>query len=165
MSKSKDPIFKCPNDIKVSVSKYNGEVILDEDCCTTVSIIMKNSGEIATSFFGAHNPEVIKVLEKTLKMYFKSIKKTLKSEYRKETEEEIKVVGEDLKEEDKWNGQPIPELEKDPIKENNPLSGDVTADKKNSVTAKKATPASKIASKNKSKSASKNNPKAKQSVK
>ena len=35
-----------------------------------------------TSFLGAHNPEIIKNLEKALKLYFKGIKKTLKSKYK-----------------------------------------------------------------------------------
>lgn len=113
MSKSKEPIFKCPNDIKISVAKHTGEVVLDEECCTSVSVILKNTGEIATSFFGAHNPEVVRMLEKTLKLYFKSIKKTLRSEYKKESQEEIKVVSETLPDKDKWNGEPVPEVKEE----------------------------------------------------
>ena len=103
-------IFKTPNDMTVKVSKFNGEVVLEEECCTCVSIILKNSGDMATSFLGSHNPQLVKVLEKTLKQYFKSIKKELKKEY-KNTEEEIKVVSEDIAEENKWNGQPVPDVE------------------------------------------------------
>ena len=143
MSKSKEPIFKCPNDIKITMSKFTGEVMLDEECCTTVSVIMKNTGEIATSFFGAHNPEVIKVLEKTIKMYFKSIKKTLKSEFRKQ-EDEIKVVSEDLPDESKWNGQPVPEINKDPIKDSNPLSNN-SKEKADKVSTSKKTSKVKLA--------------------
>ena len=138
MAKSKEPIFKCPNDIKVNVSKFNGEVILDEECCTSVSVILKNTGEIATSFFGAHNPEVIKMLDKTLRMYFKGIKKTLKQEYKKQSEEEIKVVDEDLKEESKWDNNPVPEVKEDKkeewIKESVENSKNATSRKKKSTT-------------------------------
>lgn len=113
MPKSNEPIFKCPNDIKVNVTKFNGEVVLDEECCTSVSVILKNTGEIATSFFGAHNPEVVKLLEKTLSMYFKSIKKTLKNEYKKQSEDDIKVVSDDLPEENKWSGEDVPDVKVD----------------------------------------------------
>ena len=111
MAKEKQPLFKCGNDLKINVAKFNGEVVFDEECCTIVGVIMKNTGEIATSFFGAHNPEVIKVLEKSLKMYFKSIKKTLKSEFAKEDPKDIKVVGQQIPEENKWNGEPVPDLD------------------------------------------------------
>lgn len=108
-------IFKTPNDMTVKVSKFNGEVVLEEECCTCVSIILKNSGEMATSFLGSHNPQLVKVLEKTLKQYFKSIKKELKKEY-KNTEDEIKVMAEDIAEENKWNGQPVPDVEVEEMK-------------------------------------------------
>lgn len=108
MSEEDKKVFKCPNDFKVTMSKHNGEVVLDEECCTAVSIILKNTGEIATSFFGAHNKDVIKILEKTLKVYFKSIKKTLKTEA--SMEEEIKVVGGEIPKEDKWNGEAVPDV-------------------------------------------------------
>ena len=96
MSKDNKTLFRCGNDLKINVSKCTGETVLDEECCTIVGVILKNTGEIATSFFGAHNPEVIKVLEKTLKVYFKSIKKTLKQEFKKEGSNDIKVVDKDI---------------------------------------------------------------------
>ena len=85
----KENMVRCPNDLKLTIKKDNGEFLIDEECCTAVSIILKNSGELATSFFGAHNPEVVEIMEKSIKMYFKAIKKT-------------------LKEEDKWHGEEIP---------------------------------------------------------
>lgn len=87
----KENVFKCPNDIKVTIVKDKGEVVLDEECCTNLSILLKNNGEIATSFFGAHSPVMIKVLEKTMKKYFKTLKKTLKEEYKRKDNEEIIV--------------------------------------------------------------------------
>lgn len=85
-------MFKCPNDLRVSIKKDNGEMVLDESCCTNLSILVKNSGEMATSFLGAHSPELIRVLEKSLKKYFKTLKKTLKEEYKKPSPDDIKVI-------------------------------------------------------------------------
>lgn len=85
-------MFKCPNDLRVSIKKDNGEMVLDESCCTNLSILVKNSGEMATSFIGAHSPELIRVLEKSLKKYFKTLKKTLKEEYKKPSPDDIKVI-------------------------------------------------------------------------
>lgn len=113
MEEKDDKIFKTPNDLKVKVTKSNGEVVIDEECCTMVSIIMKNSGDIAASFFGAHNPEVVRVLGKSLKGYFKGIKKELKKNYYDSSEEEIKVIGESIPDKDKWSGEQIPDLPKD----------------------------------------------------
>lgn len=94
-------MFKCPNDLRVSIKKDNGEMVLDESCCTSLSIIVKNSGEMATSFLGAHSPELVKILEKTLKKYFKTLKKTLKEEYKKPSPDEIKVIKGDSEENSK----------------------------------------------------------------
>lgn len=91
----KENLFKCPNDLKVTIVKDNGEHIINENCCTVLSILVKNSGEIATSFLGAHSPEMLKVLDKTLKRYFKTLKKTLKSEYKRPDNEEITVLKND----------------------------------------------------------------------
>jgi len=132
MEKEEKILFKCANDLNVKVTKCNGEVILEEDCCTSVSIILKNSGEIATSFHGSHNPQLVKVLERTLKNYFKSIKKTLKQEYKQNTEDDIKVMSEDLPENSKWNGQPVPDVEVE--KEENKNKSKETKPKENSKT-------------------------------
>ncbi|MBE5736226.1 MAG: hypothetical protein E7356_02565 [Clostridiales bacterium] len=139
MAKEKQPLFKCGNDMKINVSKFNGEVVFDEECCTIVGVIMKNTGEIATSFFGAHNPEVIKVLEKSLKMYFKSIKKTLKSEFAKEDPNDIKVVGGEIPEDSKWSGEPVPDAKQDKSSKTkvSNKSSSATKNKKTTKTAPK----------------------------
>lgn len=111
MEENKENMFKTPNDLKINVTKSNGEVVIDEECCTMVSIILKNTGDIAASFFGAHNPEVIRVLEKSLKGYFKGIKKELKKNYYENTEEEIKVLSEDIPNKDKWSGEKVPDID------------------------------------------------------
>ena len=135
MEKKEKTLFKCANDLNVKVTKYNGEVVLDEDCCTSVSIILKNSGEIATSFLGSHNPQLVRVLEKTLKGYFRSIKKTLKKEYKQDSEEEIKVVSDDLPEDSKWNGQPVPDME---VKPESQEKNESISDNKNNKKAKQS---------------------------
>ena len=88
----KENLFKCPNDLKVTIVKDNGEMVLSEDCCTNLSILVKNNGEMATSFLGAHSPEMIRVLDKSLKKYFRVLKKTLKAEYKRVDNEEIQVI-------------------------------------------------------------------------
>lgn len=110
MEDKDEKIFKTPNDLKVNVTKSNGEVVVDEECCTMVSIIMKNTGDIAASFFGAHNPDVVRVLEKSLKGYFKGIKKELRKNYYDSSEEEIKIIGESIPDKDKWSGEQVPDL-------------------------------------------------------
>ena len=87
------PLLPCANDLRLSVKKYTGEYVIDEDCCTALTLILKNDGSIATSFMGTHNVLIVKTLEKSLKQYFKAIKKTLKAEQKKiSSEDEIKVV-------------------------------------------------------------------------
>ena len=110
MEEKEDKIFKTPNDLKINVTKGNGEVVIDEECCTMVSIILKNTGDIAASFFGAHNPEVVRVLEKSLKGYFKGIKKELRKNYYDSSEEEIKIIGDSIPDKDKWSGEEVPDL-------------------------------------------------------
>lgn len=146
--KSDETLFKCPNDLKINITKTNGEVVIDEECCTTVSIVLKNSGELATSFLGAHNPEIVKVLERATKLYFKSIRKTLKEAFKsEENPEDFTLLNEDLPEENKWDGQPVPDatsMSKAKSKDKTEGKSDI---KKDSVSAKKITPKNKIAKK------------------
>lgn len=99
---NKPLVFKCPNDLRVTLKKDNGEYVIDEDCCTAISILVKNSGEIATNFSGAHSPELVKILDKSLKKYLKELKKTLKKEY-KTANDELTLSQETLDEEKKWD--------------------------------------------------------------
>lgn len=100
-----DILFKCANDLNVTVKKDNGEVVMNEDCCTCVNLVLKNTGELATSFLGSHNPDIIKVLDKSIKNYFKSLKKTLKKMYNDEIiNPEINVNSEEeIPEDNKWS--------------------------------------------------------------
>jgi len=69
------------NDLRLAITGENEEFLLDEKCCTCMNIILKNDGQIMTSFLGAHNPDIVKTLEKAQKAYFKELKKTLKKKY------------------------------------------------------------------------------------
>ena len=75
--------FETENDLKLTI-KGGKQVLVDENCCTSINIILRNDGQIMTSFLGAHNPEIIRSLEKAQKAYFKELKKTLKLKYREE---------------------------------------------------------------------------------
>ncbi len=74
--------FDTPNDINVAVIKNNKDLLINEDCCTCINIILKNDGQILTSFMGSHNPYIVNQLEKAQKAYFKALKKALKHDFR-----------------------------------------------------------------------------------
>lgn len=95
-------LFKCPNDIRLTVKKDNGEYIIDESCCTTISVIVKNTGEIATNFSGSHNPNLVKILGKAMKKYMRELKKKLKADY-KIAREELELKKEDIPENMKFD--------------------------------------------------------------
>lgn len=98
---NKPLIFKCSNDLRLTLKKGNGEYVIDEDCCTAISLLVKNTGEIATNFSGAHSPNLVKILEKSLKRYLKDLKKTLKKEY-KIANDELTLSKDPLDEGKRW---------------------------------------------------------------
>ena len=77
--------FNTENDLRLAITGENDEFLVDEKCCTCINVILKNDGQIMTSFLGAHNPEIVKTLEKAQKAYFKGLKKTLKQKYAENT--------------------------------------------------------------------------------
>ena len=74
-----ETIIKSANDLKVTITKLNGERVVDEDCCTSIVLMLKNNGQIGTSFLGAHNPEILKALKKAVNQYLRVLKKQLKT--------------------------------------------------------------------------------------
>ena len=70
--------FDTKNDINVAVIKDGKDLLINEDCCTCINILLKNDGQILTSFMGSHNPYIVSQLEKAQKAYFKALKKALK---------------------------------------------------------------------------------------
>ena len=74
--------FKTLNDLNLQVIKDNNEVLVSEGCCTALTICLNNDGDVFTSFVGAYNPEIIKLLQKVQKSYYKKLIKRLKQENR-----------------------------------------------------------------------------------
>lgn len=136
----KEIILKCDNDLTVNITKDSGEVILDEKCCTELGILLKNNGEIVTTFLGVHNPEICKILEKSLKSYFKSLRRTLKRKYKDETEpfenENIVVHNVDIPEDKKWNDSA--EIPSKKESEKSPKSSEKVKTKKDTIAKEKA---------------------------
>ena len=105
MEETKETLIKSANDLKINITKLNGEIVVDEECCTSIVLMLKNTGEIGTSFLGAHNPDILKALKKAINKYFRLLKKQLKTA---PNEENIEVnKNEDLKEEIKLNNDNI----------------------------------------------------------
>ncbi|MBQ9792069.1 MAG: hypothetical protein IJW28_05790 [Clostridia bacterium] len=77
----KEKLFDTENHLHIDVvdSKTKNKYI-SQDCCTCINILLTNDGDIATSFLGVHNDDIIKLLEKAQKLYFKKIKKEFKKQ-------------------------------------------------------------------------------------
>lgn len=73
--------FDAENDLNIAIIKNNKDLLLNENCCTCINIMLSNDGRILTSFLGCHNPYIVDQLEKAQKVYFKGLKKALKSHY------------------------------------------------------------------------------------
>ena len=95
-------LFKCPNDMYLSIRKDSGEMIIDESCCTVLSVMVKNTGEINTNFSGSHNPDLVKVLSRAVKKYMRELRRKLKSDY-KIAREELELKSEEIPEEMKFD--------------------------------------------------------------
>ena len=67
-------------DINVCIKQKSGQVLMNEDCCTVVNFVLKNNGDLASSFFGNHNLDIVKAIEKGYKIYFRKLKKELKDQ-------------------------------------------------------------------------------------
>ena len=71
--------YKTLNELNIKITKKK-EVLVEEDCCTALTISLNNNGDVFTSFVGAYNPEIIKLLKKVQKTYYKGIIKKLKQQ-------------------------------------------------------------------------------------
>lgn len=69
--------FNTLNDLNIKISN-NKEELINESCCTAITICINNEGNVLTSFVGAYNPEIIKMLNKVQKTYYKNLVKKLK---------------------------------------------------------------------------------------
>lgn len=104
-------LFKCPNDMYLSIRKDSGEMIIDESCCTILSVMVKNTGEINTNFSGSHNPDLVKVLSKAMRKYLRELKRKLKADY-KIAREELELREEDIPEDMKFDASKEVETER-----------------------------------------------------
>ena len=77
--------FDTENDLTVTVASGDN-VLVKEECCTCITIVLNNEGKIMTSFMGGHNPYIVSQLEKAQKAYFKALKQALKADYKNDDE-------------------------------------------------------------------------------
>lgn len=79
--------FKALNELDLKISNQE-KTLVEESCCTAITIALNNNGDVFTSFVGAYNPDIIKLLKKVQKTYFKGLVKKLKNK----NEEAVKNV-------------------------------------------------------------------------
>ena len=70
--------FKALNELNIKISN-NDKTLVDENCCTAITISLNNEGNVFTSFVGAYNPEIIKLLQKVQRRYYRNLIKKLKA--------------------------------------------------------------------------------------
>lgn len=72
--------IQTENEINIKITnKLSKSVLIDEDCCTLLTISLTNEGNIFTSFLGAYNEDIIKLLKRTQKTYYKGLLKKLRN--------------------------------------------------------------------------------------
>ena len=80
----KPRVFDTDNHLNVVVSDVKSKnQYISQECCTCINVLLTNDGEIATSFLGVHSDEIISILEKAQKLYFKKLKKKFREDKRK----------------------------------------------------------------------------------
>lgn len=101
--------LNCPNNIRVNIKKDGSQQLFDEDCCTVVSLVLRNNGELATSFYGALSPHILNTLETEQKKYFDQLRQQMRvprMEFIEEDEDDdIEVSSDDIPEDDKWSDE------------------------------------------------------------
>ena len=68
------------NDLHITITKQNGEVLLDEDCCMALTYIMNSRAEFNSNFAGVHNDMLLKIVEKLQRDYVRELKKAFKEQ-------------------------------------------------------------------------------------
>ena len=80
-------VFFRKSDLLVLVNTWNcsekifskeNEELVSEQACTVLTISLNNDGEIFTTFLGAYNKDILKLLKNTQKTYYKNLAKKLK---------------------------------------------------------------------------------------
>lgn len=83
--------IETENELNFKVTNKGNETLVDENCCTLLTISLNNNGDVFTTFLGAYNKDILKLLKKTQKTYYSNLLKRLKQNNTIEpTEEEIK---------------------------------------------------------------------------
>ena len=70
--------FKALNELNIKITN-NDKTLVDENCCTAITISLNNDGNVFTSFVGAYNPEIIKLLQKVQRRYYRNLINKLKA--------------------------------------------------------------------------------------
>ncbi|MDY5042128.1 MAG: hypothetical protein SPF07_04090 [Eubacteriales bacterium] len=70
--------FKALNELNIKITN-NDKTLVDENCCTAITISLNNEGNVFTSFVGAYNPAIIKLLQKVQRRYYRNLIKKLKA--------------------------------------------------------------------------------------
>lgn len=70
--------FKALNELNIKITN-NDKTLVDENCCTAITISLNNESNVFTSFVGAYNPEIIKLLQKVQRRYYRNLIKKLKA--------------------------------------------------------------------------------------
>ncbi len=70
--------FETNNDLTLKIFSKENEELVSEQACTVLTISLNNDGEIFTTFLGAYNKDILKLLKNTQKTYYKNLAKKLK---------------------------------------------------------------------------------------
>lgn len=72
--------IETENELNFKVTnKTSKQTLIDENCCTLLTISLTNSGDVFTTFLGAYNEDILKLLKRTQKQYYKNLVKKLKA--------------------------------------------------------------------------------------
>lgn len=72
--------LETENELNIKVTNTNSnQTLIDENCCTLLTISLTNSGDVFTSFLGAYNHDILRLLKRTQKVYFRELIKKLKA--------------------------------------------------------------------------------------
>jgi hypothetical protein len=80
----KPRVFDTDNHLTVVVSDTTSKnQYISQECCTCINVLLTNDGEIATSFLGVHSDDIISILERAQKLYFRKLKKKFREDKKK----------------------------------------------------------------------------------
>lgn len=82
--------IETENELNYKVTNQTtNQTLIDENCCTLLTISLTNSGDVFTTFLGAYNEEILKLLKRTQKQYYKNLIKKLKASKSKNEPAEV----------------------------------------------------------------------------